>query len=104
MSRNELRAAGLRLLADARALRAAFPAVAAMRTVSLGEVGSVPLDRNLAEFHAAMRHLQAEMVVVRDGRADSLAVLDDEIANVVRLLPAPEGEPAPNHIVNTGTD
>jgi len=86
MGECELRAMAERLLREARALRAAFPNVDAMR-VAVGEGAAVPPGG--AALRAALRYLRDEMAVVRDGRADSLVVLDDEIANVERLAPRP---------------
>jgi hypothetical protein len=91
MGRYELRVMGERLLAEARALRAAFPDAAAMWRVPAtgGEAGSAGGGEAAADFRAAVGYLRAEMALVRDGKADSLTVLDDEIANVERLLPRP---------------
>ncbi len=86
MGRNELRVAGERLLAEARAVRAAYPDGAAMRRVPASGVGPTGDDEGSEALRAAMRYLRDEMAVVRDGRAGTLAVLDDEVANVERRM------------------
>jgi hypothetical protein len=78
-----------RLLDEARALRAAFPNVEAMRRLpvsSLSPVANVE-DVTAAEYLAGLRYLRDEMLVVQAGRATDLTVLDDEIACVERLAP-----------------
>ena len=64
---------------QARALRLAFPAPAALRAVTL-----TPLDGEGLPGHEAQRTalgpLWDEMVLVRDGGAEGVGVLDDEIA------------------------
>jgi hypothetical protein len=81
----ELLVAGERLLAEARALRAAFPDVEAMRRVPASEVEASVVVETLS---AALRYLRAEVALVRSGEADCLTVLDDEIENVRRALAA----------------
>lgn len=90
-ARNEMRNTGIRMLREARALRAAFPHVDAMCGMTVSAVPAVPHGANAAagEYHAALRHLWDEMLVVRAGQAGGLTVLDDEIACVERLQPPP---------------
>jgi len=83
LSRDEARRSGSGMLADARALRAAFPDEAALRGV---EIGPAPTGGEPPELAAAMKYLWDEMGLVRAGRAGTLAVLDDEIAHVESLL------------------
>jgi hypothetical protein len=74
-------------LAQARALRAAFPDPAAMAQVAVGDGWPKPPGGDgLSGVWAALRYLRDEMVLVRDGRAGTLAVLDDEIAHVEHQL------------------
>jgi hypothetical protein len=81
---SEARHAASRLLAEARAVRAAFPEVDAMREV---RVSDLPGDGQEApDCPAALRYLRDEMLVVRAGQASDLTVLDDEIAGVECLL------------------
>jgi hypothetical protein len=91
MGRDELRVVGERLLEQARALRTAFPNLAAMRQVAVGDIGTEPVGEvgRAVALRAALGYLRNEMVLVRDRRADALTVLDDEIANVERLMPRP---------------
>jgi hypothetical protein len=85
-----MRTLGLRILAEARALRGAFPDADAMSELSVSAIPSVaPGDNDgVAEYRAALGYLRDEMLVVRAGRAVTLTVLDDEIACVERLLMA----------------
>ena len=87
MGRDEVRVMGSRMLAEARALRAAFPDTGAMGELP---VSPVPVASDAAEepsdCRAALGYLRDEMLVVRAGRAADLTVLDDEMANVERLL------------------
>ena len=84
MDRSELRALGRRLLEEARALRAAFPDVAAMRELSVSAARAEPFGDD--EFAAALGYLRDEMLLVRAGGTDTLTVLDDEIALAESLL------------------
>lgn len=78
------------MLSEARAIRAAFPNVAAMTSLPVSplppkaETG----DAVAADYRAALGYLRDEMLVVRAGNARDLTALDDEIACVERLLPA----------------
>lgn len=84
MERDMLRAAGRQLLDEAEALRQAFPDAAALRDLPVGpRVG--PGDGS-GPLRAALGYLRDEMLVVRGGRAGTLAVLDDEMAHVEDLL------------------
>ena len=88
MGVGELRAAGERLLAEARAVRAAFPDAAAMRQVPAGEDAADGSGGGEGtEFRAAVGYLCAEIAVVCAGKAADLTVLDDEMANVERAMP-----------------
>ena len=59
-----------------------------MGEVAVSEVGGEASadDPRAGAFWAALRYLRAEMVLVRDGRAGTLTVLDDEIAHAEELL------------------
>jgi len=87
-SREELRAAGVRLLRTAAAVRSGFPDVAAMGRVELGGRPFVPTagDPGLARLWTALAFLWDEVDAVRSGRAGTLAVLDDEVVYVAGLL------------------
>jgi hypothetical protein len=75
------------MLAEARALRAAFPNVDAMRDLPVSALP--PTDgEQPSECRVALGYLRDEMLLVRAGKAESLTVLDDEIAGVERLLRA----------------
>lgn len=88
MDRSELRAQGMRLLIEARAIRAAYPDLNAMGALRVSDVRmeSFGGDKGSETFWVALGHLREEMVLVGKGKSDTLAVLDDEIANVERLL------------------
>jgi hypothetical protein len=80
---------GMRMLREARALRAAFPDANAMGDLP---VSALPPESpnegdEVIEYRTALRYLRDEMLLVRAGKADDLTVLDDEIACVERLLP-----------------
>jgi hypothetical protein len=83
VGRDDMLSAGLRLLGEARALRAAFPCPVAMNEVSFSR--PTPGAGHEA-VRAAMVYLLDEMVLVRNGKSDTLTVLDDEIANTESLL------------------
>jgi hypothetical protein len=68
------------LLAQARALREAYPGGSDLPVADLPDGDP--------ELVAALRYLRDEMLLARDGRAGSLAVLDDEAAHVRRVLGA----------------
>ena len=90
MNQDELRAAGVELLAQARVLRAAYPDPAALAAVAVP--ARLPDDRCGAADRPAgrvLRYLRDEMLLVQAGRAGTLTVLDDEMANVERLLTCP---------------
>jgi hypothetical protein len=84
MGRDSVTAAGMRMLDEARALRRAFPDAAALRGVTVSPLAAAPAGGEA--LGAALRYLWDEMVLVRDGKAGTLAVLDDEIAHAERLL------------------
>ena len=88
MDRNEVRIMGGRMLAEARALRAAFPEVGVMSELPVSPVppGADDGAEDPADGRAALGYLRDEMLVVRSGKAADLTVLDDEMANVERLL------------------
>jgi hypothetical protein len=83
MGEMEMRAAGAQLLAQARAVRAAYPDAAAMRAVLLSPR---PDGGGRPQLLTALRSLWDEVVLVRDGKADGVGVLTDEIACVEREL------------------
>jgi hypothetical protein len=87
MGRTELRAAGEELLGQARALRAAFPDVAAMGALPVATLpAGLPAADPAAGLRAALGYLRDEMLLVRSGGADDLVVLDDEIAHAEGLF------------------
>jgi hypothetical protein len=88
MNASEARHLGSRLLTEARALRASFPDVDAMREVRVGDLPEAQAGdgQDAPDSPAALRYLRDEMLAVRAGRASDLTVLDDEIAGVERLL------------------
>jgi hypothetical protein len=79
---NDVRSWGARLVAEARALRAAYPDAVATGAL---EVSDVPAELD-GRAGAALRHLRDEMLLVRAGQVGTLVVLDDEMAIVERLL------------------
>ena len=89
MNRNELRLLGGQLLEQSRALRAAFPDRVDMKLVAISDVRRETFgnDPGASAFWAALEHLHAEMVFVRDGKTHDLTVMDDESTNVERGLP-----------------
>jgi hypothetical protein len=76
------------MLNQARAIRAAYPDVGAMRELPVGD--PPPESTGETEWEAALRaalgYLRDEMLLVRAGKANDLTVLNDEIAGVERLL------------------
>jgi hypothetical protein len=88
MPRRALLAEGERLLGQAALLRAAYPDDAAMRLLPVAGPWDWPPGggEEIATARAALGNLRDEMLLVRDGRATSLGVLDDEIACTRRLL------------------
>jgi hypothetical protein len=83
MPRIAVRSEGERLLEQAGELRAAFPEPAAMCVLPVaGPWTWQPCADEAVAARAALGHLRDEMLLVRSGRTDSLAVLDDEIACV----------------------
>ena len=74
-----------RMLAEARALRAAFPDADAMRELSVSPLPPGP-GVGSGDHHAALGYLRDEMLFVRAGGAFDLTVLDDEMTCVERLL------------------
>ena len=82
MDCDDIRILGARLVAEARALRAAYPDAAAMRTVGVSEVSPDSAGRVVA----VLRHLRDEMLLVRSGQAGTPVVLDDELALAERAL------------------
>ena len=86
MDRSELRALGHRLLEEAQALRAAFPDAVAMRELTVSAAPAGPFGDDETTFAAALGYLRDEMMLVRAGGTDTLAVLDDEIAHAESLL------------------
>jgi hypothetical protein len=87
MSRDEMRDVSVRMLGEARALRAAFPDAGAMRELPVSAIPAATGDEgeDEAAYRDALGYLRDEMLLVRAGKADSLLVLDDEIACVERL-------------------
>jgi hypothetical protein len=84
---NEVTTMGLRLLGEARALRAAFPETGAMAGLPISDLPAAPPgDAEDVAGYPVLGYLRDEMLVVRAGRAKDLTVLDDEIAAVERLL------------------
>jgi hypothetical protein len=88
MDRDEMRTTGARMLNEARALRAAFPDADAMRELPVSAVPAAsPADsEDATAYRAALGYLRDEMLLVRDGKAHDLTVLDDEIAYAESLL------------------
>jgi hypothetical protein len=88
VERSELRALGNRLLAEARALRSACLHDGVTRELPVSEVqkGTFADDAKALTLWAALGYLREEMVLVRDGKAGTLTVLDDEIAYTEELL------------------
>lgn len=80
---------GVRMLSEARAVRAAFPDVEAMQELSVSPLPPKAQNGDAAatEYRPALGYLRDEMLLVRAGKANGLTVLDDEIACVERLLP-----------------
>jgi hypothetical protein len=78
MGVEEMRQAGTRLLAEARAVRAAYPDAAAMRAVLITQL---PVGTGWSPLRAALQYLWDETVLVRDGKSGGVGVLDDEIAH-----------------------
>lgn len=87
MCRDEMKTLGVRILSEAAALRAAYLDGAALGELPVSDVPPGPADEPgaTATLRAALRHLQAEMLLVRSGTAKTLVVLDDEAAIVGRL-------------------
>lgn len=79
-----LLAAGRQLLHEAEALREAFPDATALRDLPVG--ARVSPGDGYGPLRAALGYLRDEMLVVRDGKANTLAVLDDEMAHAEDLL------------------
>jgi hypothetical protein len=88
MLRIGLRSEGERLLEQAGGLRAAFPEAAALCLLPVAGPWTWPPcgDEAVRAARVALGHLRDEMLLVQSGRADSLAVLDDEVACVRRRL------------------
>ena len=88
MHRNEMRTMGIRMLNEARALRAAFPDASAMQELPVSPAlpESPGEDKGVVACRAALGYLRDEMLLVRAGKADSLTVLDDEIAYAESLV------------------
>jgi hypothetical protein len=87
MDRSELRARGRRLLEEVRALRAVFPDAGAMRELPVDEAQPGPFgDEGATACAAALGYLRDEMLLVRAGGTNTLAVLDDEIVHAESLL------------------
>ena len=65
-----------------------FPNSTAMREVSVSPVppASPGEDDGMVACRAALGYLRDEMLLVRAGKADSMTVLDDEIAYTESLL------------------
>ena len=92
MDRIELLAAATLLLAQARALRDRFPDAAALAALPVAEL---PPARpgGAATLRAALVCLREEMLLVRQGRAGALNVLEDEMVFAASLLPRDAGRP-----------
>jgi hypothetical protein len=77
------------MLGEARALRAAFPNAGVMGGLPVSAVPAAAgvEDGETTAYRAALGYLRDEMLLVRAGKAESLTVLDDEIACVEGLLP-----------------
>lgn len=83
MERDAMMIAGRRMLAEARSLRAAFPDAAAMWGMV---ISAPPTSSNYPALVSALGFLRDEMLLVQDGKAPTLGVMDDEMANVESLL------------------
>ncbi len=76
-------AVGRQLLGEARALRAAFPDRDAMNDVTITPLAG---GDGFEALRSAMVYLRDEMVLVREGKSETLTVLDDEIAHTESVL------------------
>ncbi|VTR93567.1 unnamed protein product [Gemmata massiliana] len=85
MDPGEILTSGGHMVSEARAIRAAFPDVAAMTALPVSALP--PKASGDSEARKALGYLRDEMLLVRAGTATDLTVLDDEIANVERLWP-----------------
>lgn len=74
-----------RVLSEARAIRDAFPDLGAMGKLPVSPLA--PTDDGVTGGHLAiLGDLRDEMLMVRDGRAEDLLVLDNEIACLEEFL------------------
>jgi len=89
MEQTDMQSTRLLMLGEARALQAAFPNTDAMRDLPVSAVPQPSTDEGetARTYRAALGYLRDEMLLVRAGKADSLTVLNDEIAFVESLLP-----------------
>jgi hypothetical protein len=103
MNRSEWREWSERLLAQARLLHAAFPNADAMQSITIHALPHLGPGATTEDFviRRAMSYLRDEMLLVRDGKTDSLTVLADEMASLERLQthadPAGQWRVHPSH-------
>ena len=88
MVQHELQVSGSRLLKEARAIRAAYPDLVAMRQVPLGERPDFQVGDavKVAQCRAVLGFVWDEATRVREGKAGTLELLDDEIAYAEWLM------------------
>jgi len=88
MNMHEGRAIAVRLLEQARAIRAAFGDPGVLCEISVGPRPVAPASGEDAarNLHAALGYLWEEMVLIRDGKTATLVVLNDEIAHTEWLM------------------
>jgi hypothetical protein len=80
----DLRSAAECCLEESRAIRAAFPDTNSMQAVPVA--GAPDVSEGRCALRLALGHLRAEITLLRAGKSDTLAVLDDESSHVLRLL------------------
>jgi hypothetical protein len=88
MDRDDMLTTRVRILSEARALRATFPDVTAMGLLPVGALPPVRPDGGGEEaaWRSAFGGLHDEMLLVRSDKVTDLTVLDDEMKCVEQLL------------------
>ena len=78
----------MRMLDEARALRAAFPDARALRGLPVSDIPAAADDESesATACRGALGYLRDEMLLVRAGEARDLTVLDDEVACAERAM------------------